>query len=93
MSVTNLRTFVNKRAELITMKDIAAIEDAVEQINPPLTLQQVRKIASAVLLEFLAQSPELVTKLCSIIRLQNERIESLVNLPKLLKEEEREQLP
>ena len=91
----NLRTFINKRAELITMKDIAGIEDAVDQLNPPLTLQQVRKITSAVLLEFLAQSPDLVGKLCTIIRLQNEQIEGLINIPKLMKEEEKEerQLP
>lgn len=88
MPVTSLRTFVNKRAELITMKDIGDIEEAVDQVNPPLTLQQVRKINSAVLLEFLAQSPEVINKLCTIIRLQDERISSLVNIPKLMKEEE-----
>jgi len=88
MPITNLRTFINKRPELITIKDIEVIEEAVEQINPPLTLQQVRKITSATLLEFLAQSPELVYKLCTIIRLQDEQITNLINLPKLMKEEE-----
>ena len=91
MPITSLRTFVNKRAELITMKDIGNIEESVEQINPPLTLQQVRKINSAILLEFLAQSPEVINKLCTIIRLQDERINSLVNLPKLMKEEEQKE--
>jgi hypothetical protein len=73
------------------MKDIRNIEESVEQINPPLTLQQVRKINSAVLLEFLAQSPEVINKLCAIIRLQDERINSLVNIPKLMKEEGQEE--
>lgn len=89
--MSTLRTFVNKRPELITMRDIEKIEEAVQEINPPLTLQQVRKINSAILLEFLAQSPELVIKLCTIIRLQDERIASLINLPKLIKEEEKNQ--
>jgi hypothetical protein len=73
------------------LRDIEIIEEAVQEINPPLTLQQVRKISSAILLEFLAQSPELVNKLCTIIRMQDERIASLINLPKLMKEEEKNQ--